>query len=75
MRGKSAKAESPKKRILIVDDHPMMRDGLRQLIANEADLEVVGEADDAAQALEEAEKLKPDLASSISPCARAMVWI
>ena len=62
MRGKSAKAESPKKRILIVDDHPMMRDGLRQLIANEADLEVVGEADDAAQALEEAEKLKPDLA-------------
>ena len=49
-------------KILIVDDHPMMRDGLRQLIANEADLEVVGEADDAAQALEEAEKLKPDLA-------------
>ena len=62
MRGKSAKPESTKKRILIVDDHPMMRDGLRQLIANESDLEVVGEADDAAQALEEAGKLKPDLA-------------
>ena len=62
MRGKSPKTELIKKRILIVDDHPMMRDGLRQLIANEADLEVVGEADDAAQALEEAEKLKPDLA-------------
>ena len=62
MRGKSAKAEPPRKRILIVDDHPMMRDGLRQLIANEPDLEVVAEADDANEALEEAEKLKPDLA-------------
>lgn len=40
----------------------MMRDGLRQLIANEPDLEVVGEADDANEALDEAEKLKPDLA-------------
>jgi DNA-binding NarL/FixJ family response regulator len=40
----------------------MMRDGLRLLIANEPDLEVVGEADDAATALDEAEKLKPDIA-------------
>src|SRR6187455_747978 len=40
----------------------MMRDGLRQLIANESDLEVAGEADDVAAALEQAEKLKPDLA-------------
>jgi DNA-binding NarL/FixJ family response regulator len=51
-----------RKRILIVDDHPMMRDGLRQLIANEADLEVVGEADDVNEALAEAAKLKPDIA-------------
>src|SRR5688572_4907588 len=40
----------------------MMRDGLRLLIANEPDLEVVGEADDAATALDEAERLKPDIA-------------
>ena len=40
----------------------MMRDGLRLLIANESDLQVVGEADDAAEALEQAEKLKPDIA-------------
>jgi len=40
----------------------MMRDGLRQLIANEADLEVVGEADDVNEALAEAEKLNPDIA-------------
>ena len=55
MRGKSSKADPAKKRILIVDDHPMMRDGLRLLIANESDLQVVGEADDAAEALEQAE--------------------
>lgn len=60
MKGK--KPEPARKRILIVDDHPMMRDGLRQLIANEPDLEVAGEADDVAAALEQAEKLKPDLA-------------
>jgi DNA-binding NarL/FixJ family response regulator len=61
VKGKTAKAPA-KKRILIVDDHPMMRDGLRQLIANEPDLEVCGEADDAARALELTEQCKPDLA-------------
>jgi len=60
VKGKHAKPA--KTRILIVDDHPMMRDGLRQLIANEPDLEVSGEADDAAGALREAEALKPDVA-------------
>lgn len=40
----------------------MMRDGLRQLIANEPDLEVVAEADDVNEALSEAEKSKPDIA-------------
>jgi DNA-binding NarL/FixJ family response regulator len=62
VRGKNGKNIPSKKRILIVDDHPMMRDGLRLLIANESDLEVVGEADDAAEALTEAERLKPDIA-------------
>lgn len=62
MRGKNGKAAPAKKRILIVDDHPMMRDGLRLLIANEADLEVVGEADDVAAALEQVEDLRPDVA-------------
>ena len=51
-----------KKRILVVDDHPMMRDGLRQLVAGEPDLEICGEAEDASSALEQAELLKPDLA-------------
>ena len=39
----------------------MMRDGLRALISGESDLEVCGEADDALPALEQIEKLKPDL--------------
>lgn len=61
MKGKSAKPP-PRKRILIVDDHPMMRDGLRQLIANEPDLEVCGEAEDGPAALALAESLQPDIA-------------
>src|SRR6185503_10124353 len=40
----------------------MMRDGLRQLMANEADLEICGEADDVSAALAQAENLKPDVA-------------
>lgn len=40
----------------------MMRDGLRQLIGNEPDLEVCGEADDAGEALNLAESCKPDVA-------------
>ncbi len=51
-----------KKQIFIVDDHPMMRDGLRQLIGNEPDLEVCGEADDGPEALQQIDALKPSLA-------------
>jgi DNA-binding NarL/FixJ family response regulator len=58
---KKNKASTPQKRILIVDDHPMMREGLAQLIANENDLKVCGEAEDAAKALAAVETLKPDL--------------
>ncbi|MGZ4961278.1 MAG: response regulator transcription factor [Limisphaerales bacterium] len=57
----STKNNSAKKRIFIVDDHPMMRQGLAQLIQNEKDLEIVGEAENAAQAFEAVQKLKPDL--------------
>jgi DNA-binding NarL/FixJ family response regulator len=38
-------------RVLIVDDHPVVRDGLRGVIEGEADMEVVGEAGDGAEAL------------------------
>lgn len=49
-------------RILIVDDHPLVRLGLRQLISDEANLEVCGEAEGASQALELMARLKPDVA-------------
>jgi DNA-binding NarL/FixJ family response regulator len=48
-------------KILIVDDHPMMRDGLATQISNEADLAVCGEADDVAEALRKVGDLEPDL--------------
>jgi DNA-binding NarL/FixJ family response regulator len=48
-------------RILIVDDHPMMREGLRTLISREHDLAVCGEAETAGQALDAVANLKPDL--------------
>jgi DNA-binding NarL/FixJ family response regulator len=48
-------------RILIVDDHPLMREGLLELIANEPDIEVCGEADSAASALAAIETLQPDV--------------
>jgi len=51
-----------KQGILIVDDHPMMREGLAQLIELESDLCVAGQADNAAQALQAIGTLLPDLA-------------
>ncbi|HUA68159.1 MAG TPA: response regulator transcription factor [Candidatus Saccharimonadales bacterium] len=55
------KNQSSRKRLLIVDDHPMMRTGLAQLIDNEGDLKVCAEADNAAQALDAAVGQKLDL--------------
>ncbi len=52
---------SPKRRILLVDDHPLIREGLAQWINRAGDLEVCGEAESAAQAMSRVEKLKPDL--------------
>lgn len=59
-----AKATSTRhrKRILIVDDHPMMRQGLAQLINSEPDLVVCREADTAQQAFEFVRQAPPDLA-------------
>jgi DNA-binding NarL/FixJ family response regulator len=53
---------SPKQRVLIVDDHPIVRHGLQQMLNQEADLIVCGEAGSAAEALEKINELKPDVA-------------
>ncbi|MDH0895309.1 MULTISPECIES: two-component system response regulator NarL [unclassified Pseudomonas] len=47
--------------LLLVDDHPMMRRGIRQLIELEGDLVVVGEANNGAEACEQVARLTPDL--------------
>jgi len=57
-----AQEKSKPRRLLIVDDHPMTRDGLKHLIDREPDLEVAWEAENAAQALETVVKVRPDLA-------------
>jgi DNA-binding NarL/FixJ family response regulator len=49
-------------RVVIVDDHPLLRKGVGQLIDNEKDLSVVGEAEDAAKALTMIEAARPDVA-------------
>ena len=48
-------------RILIADDHPIVRDGLRKLLALEDDLEVVGEANDGCEVLDKVQELDPDV--------------
>ena len=48
-------------RVLIIDDHPLLRRGVMQLLELENDLEPVGEASDGSEGLQLAQKLDPDL--------------
>ena len=48
-------------RVLIVDDHALFRRGLQMVLAEEADIEVVGEASDGAEAVEKAGQALPDV--------------
>jgi two-component system response regulator NreC len=50
-----------KTRLLLVDDHAVVRSGLRMLLENEADVEIVGEAGTAREALDAVTRLQPDL--------------
>jgi len=48
-------------RILLADDHPVVRDGLAAMLATQPDFEVIGEAGNGAEALAEAARLRPDV--------------
>jgi DNA-binding NarL/FixJ family response regulator len=48
-------------RILLVDDHPLVRNGLRALLASVADMTVVGEASNGEEAIAQAAELQPDI--------------
>jgi DNA-binding NarL/FixJ family response regulator len=52
---------TPHKRVLIVDDHPMTRYGIAQLLQREPGIEVCGESETASQALQVMKSLRPDL--------------
>lgn len=54
-------SESEKKSVLIVEDHTLIREGLRSLLSSHPDLEVVGEAGDGREAIQRCEKLAPAL--------------
>lgn len=58
---RSATSQDPQIRLLIADDHPLAREGMRAMIAGEPDLEVVGEAADGGETLRLCRTLEPDL--------------
>ena len=54
-------SEEPSIGVLLVDDHAIVRDGIRSLLATEPGIEVVGEADNGHDAVAQAESLRPDV--------------
>ncbi len=62
LESKSQVKQDAETRILLVDDHPIVRQGLAQLINQEQGLEVCGEAENAKQALIAIPELRPDIA-------------
>jgi DNA-binding NarL/FixJ family response regulator len=61
-KNKQGRTDKDKRKIVIVDDHPIVRRGLADLINHEDDLLVCGQASDAYEAMDMIEAMKPDLA-------------
>jgi len=62
MANKNGKAKVKKSRVLIVDDHAIVREGLAQVLAGQPDLEVCAQAETGQQALEQLNSTRPDAA-------------
>jgi DNA-binding NarL/FixJ family response regulator len=56
-----ARPAGPAIRVLLVDDHTILREGVRSLLAGESDIRVVGEARDGVEAVEQVARLVPDV--------------
>jgi DNA-binding NarL/FixJ family response regulator len=61
LKKKQDKTNEKKTQVLIVDDHPVIRDGLTTIINHEQDMNVCGKTEDAHQALKAVTELKPDI--------------
>lgn len=61
MKNLKPSAATPKARVLLVDDHAVVRFGIAQLINRQTDMEICGEEEGAGRAMEAIGKLKPDL--------------
>ncbi|NLM05100.1 MAG: response regulator transcription factor, partial [Clostridiales bacterium] len=48
-------------KLLLVDDHSLVRQGIKQILELEEDLEVIGQASDGEEAIKKAQELKPDI--------------
>jgi DNA-binding NarL/FixJ family response regulator len=62
MNDNQTPSEDGRKRVFLVDDHPMVRERLAHLIDQQADLKVCGEASNVTEALEGIEHIQPDIA-------------
>jgi DNA-binding NarL/FixJ family response regulator len=62
MTAKPKASPGTKRKIFLVDDHPVLRDGLRRLLEAEPDLQVCGEAENARKAVDRIEATTPELA-------------
>lgn len=61
MSERASLQDAPKLRILLVEDHEIVREGVKTMVSAQADMEVVGEAGDGRTALRLAQKLQPDI--------------
>ncbi|MFN6964375.1 MAG: response regulator [Pyrinomonadaceae bacterium] len=61
MKDQAPKISTAKTRILLAEDHIIVREGIKLLVNDQPDMEVVGEAGNGAAALAQAQRLKPDL--------------
>jgi DNA-binding NarL/FixJ family response regulator len=61
MRGATVKQSKPAARIFVVDDHPIVREGLAAQIANDPGLELCGDAEDVAEAMTRIAASRPDV--------------